>query len=80
MQRYEFAVLDVTCEKCDARVREAVEGLPGAVRVEVVRTPHDEAQVAFESEEAIASDLIVRVIEAQSAGTEHDYRVRWATA
>ncbi len=76
MRRYEFAVQDVTCEKCDARIRETVEGLPGAARIELVRTPENEARVAFE---AIAADVIERAIEAKSVGTEHDYWVRWAT-
>jgi len=80
MHRYEFAVQDVTCEKCDARIREAVEGLPGAVQIELVRTPEDEARVSFESDEEIAADVIERAIEARSTGTEHDYRVRWASA
>jgi copper chaperone CopZ len=79
MHQYEFAVRDVTCEKCDARIREAVEGLPGAVQVELVRTPENEALVSFESDQEIAPTLIERAIEARSAGTEHDYRVRWAT-
>jgi copper chaperone CopZ len=74
-----FAVQDVTCEKCDARIREAVEGLPGAARIELVRTPENAARVAFERDEAIAADVIERAIEAKSSGTEHDYRVRWAT-
>jgi copper chaperone CopZ len=78
MHRYEFAVVDVTCEKCDARIREAVEELPGAIRVEYRRTPDDEGHVSFESDETIAADVIERAIEAKSAGTEHDYRVRWA--
>ena len=80
MRRYEFTVVDVTCEKCDARIRDAVEGLPGAAAVEVVRTPDDVALVAFESAEEIATATIERAIESKSAGTEHDYRVRWSTA
>jgi copper chaperone CopZ len=79
MHRYEFAVQDVTCEKCDARIREAVEGLPGATAIEYVRTPDDEARVSFQSDEMIGADVIERAIEAKSTGTEHDYRVRWAT-
>jgi copper chaperone CopZ len=77
MHRYEFAVRDVTCEKCDVRIREAVEGLPGAGRIEFVRTPEDEAHVSFESDQAIAAEAIEQAIEAKSVGTEHDYRVRW---
>jgi hypothetical protein len=49
-------------------------------RIEYVRTPEDEALVSFESDEAIPPDAIERAIEAKSAGTEHDYRVRWAAA
>ena len=80
MQRYEFTVEDVTCEKCDARIRDAVEGLPGAKLVRYVRTPADEALVSFEADETIGADVIEQAIEAKSAGTEHDYRVRWASA
>jgi copper chaperone CopZ len=79
MHRYDFAVTDVTCEKCDARIREAVEELPGAVQIELVRTPANAALVSFESDEEIAAAVIERAIEARSAGTEHDYRVRWTT-
>ena len=79
MNRYEFAVVDVTCEKCDARIRDAVAELPGATRIEYRRTPDDEASVSFESDETIGPDVIERAIAAKSAGTEHDYRVRWAT-
>jgi copper chaperone CopZ len=80
MQRYEFTVVDVTCEKCDARIREAVESLPGAVAVQLLRTPVDEATVSFESADPIAAETIEQAIEAKSAGTEHDYRVRWSSA
>lgn len=79
MARYEFTVVDVTCEKCEARVLAAVEGLPGADEIQVLRTPEDEARVSFVSEEQIPADVIERAVESKSAGTEHDYRVRWAT-
>ena len=76
--RYEFTVQDVTCEKCEARVRDAVQELPGAQRIDLVRTPKDEAQVVFESAGEFATSSIERAIEARSAGTEHTYRVRWS--
>jgi copper chaperone CopZ len=80
MRRYEFTVVDVTCEKCDARIREAVEDLPGAAAVRLIRTPDDVALVSFESAEEVPTATIERAIESKSAGTEHDYRVRWDTA
>jgi copper chaperone CopZ len=77
MRRCEFAVRDVTCERCEARIREALEALPGALAVDMVRIPDDQAYVSFESAGPIDPATIERAIEQQSAGTEHDYRVRW---
>lgn len=78
--RYEFRVEDVTCEKCEARVRAALEELPGAQQIELLRTPQDEAVVVFETNQAIERQTIERAIEQQSAGTTHHYQVHWAKA
>ena len=78
--QYNFHVEDVTCEKCDARVREALTELPGALEVQLVRTPQDEAQVVLTSSEVIPHPLIEQVIVQKSVGTTHQYRVRWEQA
>jgi len=76
--QHHFHVEDVTCEKCDARVRNALLALPGAQQVELVRTPQDEAEVVFTTTEVIAPTQIEEAIEQQSVGTTHHYRVRWS--
>ncbi|HYA98637.1 MAG TPA: heavy-metal-associated domain-containing protein [Ktedonobacteraceae bacterium] len=75
--QHHFHVEDVTCEKCDARVRNALLALPGAQQVEYVRTPQDEAEVVFTTTEIVSPTQIEEAIEQQSAGTTHHYRVRW---
>ncbi len=78
--QYNFRVEDVTCEKCDIRIREALEGLPGAQHIEMVRTPRDEAEVVLQTSEIIAPELIEEVIAGKSSGTTHHYRVLWNRA
>ncbi|HLZ58644.1 MAG TPA: heavy-metal-associated domain-containing protein [Ktedonosporobacter sp.] len=78
--QYEFHVQDVTCEKCEVRIREALESLPGAEQIELVRTPQDEAEVVFRSRQTIEPHTIESVIEQKSQGTTHHYQVRWATS
>jgi hypothetical protein len=78
--QYNFHVEDVTCEKCDVRVREALTGLPCALEVQLVRTPQDEAQVVLTASEAIPHPLIEQTIAQKSVGTTHQYRVRWEQA
>ncbi len=75
--RHIFHVEDVTCEHCDARVRNALLALLGAKQVDLVRTPQDEAAVVFTTSEALAHEQIETAITQQSAGTTHHYRVRW---
>lgn len=77
IHQYTFRVEDVTCEKCEVRIREALEGLPGAQQIELVRTPQDEAEVVFAANEAITPETIENVIERKSVGTTHHYHVRW---
>ena len=72
-----FLVEDVTCEKCDARVRSALLSLPGAEQVELTRVLHDKAAVVLTSREAIPAAQIEDAIARQSAGTDHHYQVRW---
>ncbi|TMC19767.1 MAG: heavy-metal-associated domain-containing protein [Chloroflexi bacterium] len=73
-----FAVEDVTCEKCDARIRNALLTLPGALHVELVRTPQNIADVLLTTTEALSLEQIETVITQQSVGTTHNYRVRWS--
>jgi copper chaperone CopZ len=75
--QYVFHVEDVTCEKCEARIREALENLPGSADVKLVRTPQDEAEVQFAASQEISLPLIEQAIMEKSAGTTHTYRVRW---
>jgi copper chaperone CopZ len=75
--QHQFHVEDVTCEKCDARVRNALLALPGAQAVELVRTPQDEAAVLFTTTEVLDPEQIETAITHQSIGTTHHYRVRW---
>lgn len=77
---HHFHVEDVTCEQCDERVRTALLALPGAQKVELVRTPQDEAQVIFTTSERLSAEQIETAISRQSAGTAHQYRVRWDTS
>ncbi|GCE21110.1 heavy-metal-associated domain-containing protein [Dictyobacter kobayashii] len=74
-----FLVEDVTCEKCDARIRSALESLPGTEQVELTRTPHDEASVVLTTSKPIPPELIETAIIGQSVGTTHNYQVRWDT-
>jgi copper chaperone CopZ len=75
--QYAFRVEDVTCEKCDARIKNALAALPGVQTIDYVRTPENEAQVRCVSTEALSSQQIEESIVQQSAGTTHQYRVRW---
>ncbi|GHO84779.1 heavy-metal-associated domain-containing protein [Dictyobacter formicarum] len=72
-----FLVEDVTCEKCDARVRSALLSLPGAEQVELTRVPRDRAAVVLTSSEVIPAAQIESAIVQQSAGTDHHYQVVW---
>ena len=74
---YNFLVEDVTCEKCDARMREALTGLPGTLAVQLTRTPQDQAEVTLTTSEAIEPQIIEQAVEQKSAGTTHQYHVRW---
>jgi copper chaperone CopZ len=76
-ETYEFHILDVTCEKCEVRLKAALGDLTGVEDVKLVRTPEDEADVILTAGESLVSALIEQVVEAASAGTDHDYRVRW---
>jgi len=75
--QHQFHVEDVTCEHCEARVRNALLALPGAQVVELVRTPQDEAEVLFTTTAVLAPEQIEAAITQQSIGTTHHYRVRW---
>ena len=75
--QYRFSVEDVTCEKCDARVRSALLAFPGALQVDLERTPQNEATVVFTTNEAVAPEQIETAIVQQSEGTTHHYQVRW---
>jgi copper chaperone CopZ len=75
--QHKFYVEDVTCERCDVRVRNALMALPGAQVVELVRTPQNEAAVLFTTTEVLAPEQIEAAIVQQSIGTTHHYRVRW---
>lgn len=77
--QHHFHVEDVTCEHCDARVRNALLALPGAQKVELVRTPQDEAEVIFTTTEPVSPAQIETAITQQSIGTTHNYRVRWTS-
>jgi len=77
---YNFRIEDVTCEKCDARLREALTALPGTQLVNYVRTPEDEAEVKLIAQEALSSQLIEETVAGKSVGTTHQYRVRWGDA
>lgn len=74
---YLFYVEDVTCEKCEARIREALEGLPDSQQVDLTRTPQDEARVVFMARQEVPHTTIEQLIAQKSAGTTHQYRVRW---
>jgi copper chaperone CopZ len=76
-QSYHFHVEDVTCEKCDARIRNALLALPGAQQVLLERTPEDEAVVVFTTHEELSPEQIETAITEQSKGTSHLYQVRW---
>ncbi len=78
--QYNFHVEDVTCEKCDARIKEALAALPGAQIIDYVRTPEDEAKVHFVAREALSTQQIEETIAQKSAGTTHQYQVRWDNA
>jgi copper chaperone CopZ len=78
--QHRFHVEDVTCEKCDARVRNALLALPGAQHVDLVRTPQNEAAVVFTTTELLALQQIEVAITEQSTGTTHHYQVRWDDA
>ena len=78
--QHSFRVEDVTCEKCDIRIREALESLPGVQHIEMVRTPSDEAEVVLQSSQIIAPELIEERIAQKPAGTTHHYRVLWTRA
>ncbi len=78
--QYAFCVEDVTCEKCDARIKNALVALPGVQTIDYVRTPENEAWVRCVSTEALSSQQIEESITQQSAGTTHQYRVRWDRA
>ena len=78
--QYAFHVEDVTCEKCDARIKDALIALPGVQAIDYVRTPENEAQVRCMSTEALSSQQIEESIAQKSAGTTHQYRVRWDRA
>ncbi|HEY4025202.1 MAG TPA: heavy-metal-associated domain-containing protein [Candidatus Dormibacteraeota bacterium] len=80
MRRYEFAVQDVTCGRCEARIREALESLPGAMAVDLVRIPENQACISFESAIPVDAATIERAIEQKSVGTEHHYKVLWPSA
>lgn len=73
-----FAVEDVTSEECDARIRSALLTLPGALRVELVRTPQNIADVLLTTTDVLSLEQIERVIRQKSVGTTHNYRVRWS--
>ncbi len=75
--QYDFHVEDVTCEKCDARIKEALASLPGAQIIDYIRTPEDEAKIHFVTSEALSADQIEETIAQKSAGTSHQYQVRW---
>jgi copper chaperone CopZ len=78
--QYNFHVEDVTCEKCDARIKEALAALPGAQIIDYVRTPEDEAKVHFVASEALSTRQIEEIIAQKSLGTTHQYQVRWDNA
>ncbi|EFH85896.1 heavy-metal-associated domain-containing protein [Ktedonobacter racemifer] len=78
--QYHFQVEDVTCEKCDARIRQALLALPGTQQVELTRTQDNEATVILTTAEDLPTTHIETAIEQQSAGTSHQYKVRWGTA
>jgi copper chaperone CopZ len=75
--QYNFHVEDVTCEKCDARIKDALAALPGVQSINYVRTPENEAKVLFMSNDALSSQQIEESIAQKSIGTTHQYRVRW---
>lgn len=78
--QYDFHVEDVTCEKCDARIKEALASLPGAQIIDYIRTPEDEAKIHFVASEALSARQIEETIAQKSAGTTHQYQVRWDLA
>ena len=78
--QYNFHVEDVTCEKCDARIKEALAALPGAQIIDYARTPEDEALVHFVASEALSTQQIEEAIAQKSVGTTHQYHVRWDNA
>ncbi len=78
--QHRFHVEDVTCEKCDARIRNALLALPGAQQIDLVRTPQDEAAVIFTTDEPLPPQQIEAAITQQSIGTTHHYQVRWDDA
>jgi copper chaperone CopZ len=78
--QYNFHVEDVTCEKCDTRIKEALAALPGAQIIDYVRTPEDEARVHFVASEALSGRQIEETIAQKSVGTTHQYHVRWDNA
>ena len=75
--QHKFLVEDVTCEKCDARIRNALTALPGTEQVELVRTANNEADVIFTTSEQLSPEQIETAITQQSTGTSHHYQVRW---
>jgi copper chaperone CopZ len=72
-----FHIQDVTCEKCEARLQSALAGLPGVEDIRLTRAPQDEADVLVRSRDDLARAAIEEVVEKSSAGTTHNYRVRW---
>ncbi|GEM_PF-2915945 len=83
MQQYEFIVEDVMCEKCEARIRHALEDLPNTEEVDLNRLPHDEARVILTARDTIPQETIEQKVSQASIGAEQEvgsprhYQVRW---
>jgi copper chaperone CopZ len=75
--QYNFRIEDVTCEKCDQRIQEALACLPGTQQIDYVRTPRNEAEVVLITNDSLSSELIEEAIAQKSVGTTHQYHVRW---
>lgn len=76
VQRHTFRVEDVTCYRCEDRIRAALAALPGVRRIDLTARA-GYAMVTIEAPTALARSQIDRAVEVAAEGTNHHYRVTW---
>ena len=74
--RYNCLVTDVTCVRCEERIRQALLAVPGIIAVEVERDGERRAaEVRAWVQAVVPSVSLKRAIEEASVGTRHRYQV-----